>query len=394
MKSLAFLLLALAPAQQPRQQDPAERRAVVASVRQAVEEGRRKLYRRPAEALADFDRVVALAPEWGLGHALRALALTGLRRDDEATTEMALAERLAPDDPIVHQHAGARWLTVGDYAASVRSYTRSLALRPDNIEALDGRAQAHTGLGQMDAALADLGRITAAPNIADVYYQRARILAHLGREADAIEAMSHTVTGTSRYDHDYLTRRGDFLRRFGRHEEAAAAFRAAMRKLNERADDMPARRPVPWAMEIRLSLMVWMGRAAEAVAFLDDLLRHSPGNAELLAARCWVRMEANVDLAPALADCDRALAAEPANAIAGAARARLFLRLERWAEAEAAFNDLLYRQHGRSEANALYGRGLARIRRGNEAEGRRDLQDARRRRFDVAWEFGRLGLDL
>jgi tetratricopeptide (TPR) repeat protein len=398
MKRLALLLAGMwaaasAAIAQP-QQTAAERQALADAVNKAVEEGERRLNRQPAEALADFDRAVALAPDWGLGHAFRALALTELRRDDEAGTEMALAERLGPNDPMVHQHAGYRWLMLGEFAASVRSYSRSLELDPNNPWALDRRAQAYRGLGQMDLALADIDRwiaIDAAePNS---YYQRARILAHLGRESEALDAIGQAITG-GRQDYYYLAEKGDLLERFGRREEAVAAFEAALAHVDTRVAAMPPGRPAPWVRETRINMLGRAGRLSEAMALIDAELARTPDAPALPAARCWLRMEANIEPALALADCDRALAAEPANPVAAAARARLYLRLQRWAEAEAAFNDLIYLGHGRSEANALYGRGLARIQRGDGAQGERDLREARRRRFDVAWEYARIGLDL
>ena len=67
------------------------------------------------------------------------------------------------------------------------------------------------------------------------------------------------------------------------------------------------------------------------------------------------------------------------------------LRLRRWADAERDFDGLVA-EGSRSESNALFGRGIARIRMGDGARGERDLREARRRKFDVSWEFDRLGL--
>ena len=390
---LPAMAAAAAAQPQPQPPAPAAQQALRDRVDAAVREGHAKLRRRrPAEALADFDRVIALAPDWPPGQAYRGLALIDLRRYDEAEAAMATALRLGPADPFVHRGIGYLRLNLGEFAASVRSYSRSLELAPGDAEALDRRAQAYQGLGQMDQALADLDRIiAAAPGDANAHFQRARIFAHWGQQAEALAAIDRAIAGAPR-DYYYPSWRGDFLERFDRRDEAAAAYREAVAKLDavvERARPGP---PPDWAMETRLNLLGRAGRHAEALAIVAAELVRSPGSPAMLAARCWLRMEAGIELALALGDCDRALAREPNHPVAAAARARLYLKLRRWAEAERAFDALLV-NGGRSESNALYGRGLARLRQGDGARGERDLREARRRKFDVAWEFDRIGLD-
>jgi tetratricopeptide (TPR) repeat protein len=385
--------VAPAAAQQPppaSQEQQTRREAVEAALREGVANMARH---RAVEALADFDRAVALAPNFGSVHAYRGLALVELRRYDEVDAEIALALRFGDRDPSVHRSVGYMYLMLGEFAASVRAYTRSLELQPRNEEALDRRARAYTGLGRMDAALADLDQAVAvSPGQPNPYFQRARLLAHFGRHEDALAAIDRAVAIDPR-DYYYLSWKGDFLFQLGRPEEAAAAYRASFARFDARVAAMPPGRPASWVWETRLNLLGRSGHYAEAIALVEAELRLAPGNARALAARCWLRMEAATDLERALEDCEAALAAEPNHPVAAAARARLYLRLQRWADAERAFNALLA-NGGRSESNALYGRGLARIRRGDGAQGERDLREARRRKFDVGAEFTRMGLDL
>jgi len=385
--------MAAPAAAQPQQQppNPAQARALQREVEAAVRDGRVKLARRrPAEALADFDRAVALAPNWGAARAHRGLALIELRRYAEAEAEMAIALRVGAADPFVHQSEGDLRVALGEFAAAVQAYSRVLEVEPQNMEALDKRAQAHAGLRRMDAALADFDRLIAAqPSRPDAHYQRARIFAHLGLQTEALAAIDRAIA-LDPADYYYLSWRGDFLYRFGQPDAAAAAYRAALARMEAKVAAAPGP-PAAWVRETRMNLLGRGGRHAEALRLVEAELRRSPGSSEMLAARCWLRMEAGVELALALADCDNVLAAEPNHPVAAPARARLYLRLRRWADAERDFDGLVA-GGSRSEANALYGRGIARVRMGDGARGERDLREARHRKFDVSWEFDRLGL--
>jgi hypothetical protein len=129
------------------------------------------------------------------------------------------------------------------------------------------------------------------------------------------------------------------------------------------------------------------------MALIDAELARTPDAPAMLAGRCWLRMGA---ISSSRRLWRIATGRLPRSRAIRSPRlpARLYLRMQRRAEAEAAFNDLIYFGHGRSIGTALYGRGLPRIQRGDRAQGQRDLREARRRRFDVAWQFARIGLDL
>ncbi len=399
MRAVFALLLAIAGmpetalAQQASAAQPTAE--AIRAAQAAFNEGMTKWNRsQPADALADFDRAVALTPTSPMAHAGRAIALADMRRYAEADAAIATALRLRETNAFVQFGAGYVHLKKGEFPAAVEAYTRALQLQPGNPDWLNLRAEAYESMGQMDLALADLDRIVAAsPDSASAYFERARILAHWrgDRQADALAAIDRAIAAAPRAS-AYRIWRGDFLYIFGRRDEAAASYRDALTVLDRRIAATDGH-PEPWMVETRLNLLGRSGRYAEAIRILDAELGRMPDNAAVLGARCWLRMEGNIELPLALADCEAALRADPAQPVAGGALPRLYLRLQRWTDAEHAFDDQVQRGT-RSEANALYGRGIARIRQGNGAAGERDRRDARRRRFDVADDFIRFGLDI
>lgn len=342
-------------------------------------------------ALADFDRAIALAPEWSLAHADRGIALVHLGRLDEAETALATALRLEDTEFAAHQGLGYLRLRQGRPEEAIGPLTRSLELRPGNAFTLTFRAQAQEDLGRMEDALADLDRILAAePRHAFAHSERARIFAHLGREADALAAIDRALEADPTSIPN-ATARGEILERFGRTEQAAAAWRAALAIVEARVAALPAEERASAMLELRMGLIARSGRPREAIAIADAQLRRYAGSVPMLASRCWIRLEANIELPQALRDCDEALRAEPGHPVASAGRARLYLRMARWADAIGEYDRLLA-SGARSEGNAYYGRAIARLNSGDRAGGEADLAAARRHRFDVAREYARMGI--
>jgi tetratricopeptide (TPR) repeat protein/transglutaminase-like putative cysteine protease len=346
---------------------------------------------RARPALADFDRAIALAPQWALAHADRGIALIHLGRLDEAEASLASALRLDDTEFAAHQGMGRIAQMRGRGEDAVRAYTRSLELRADNVATLSWRAEAYASLGRFDDALADMDRILARePNHAIAHASRARILAQQGHQPESLAAIDRALAADPG-NFAFAVMRADLLARFGRADEAAAAYRAALAMLDSLARTLAGEPGEAAFSNERMAILSRSGRTAEAVAIADATLRRYAGNTLMLAARCGVRVEGNVELAQAQRDCDQALRDEPGHPIATPARAMLDLRRARWAEAISDFTRTLADEP--RSARALYGRGVARVRSGDTA-GQADIADARRIEFDIDWEFARLGLGL
>lgn len=89
-----------------------------------------------ARALEFFDRVVALAPDYGRGHAKSASVQILLQ--DEARARAALDEalRLDPQDSYIHEVCGIFYSAIGDKEAAREHYRASWTLDPENPLAL------------------------------------------------------------------------------------------------------------------------------------------------------------------------------------------------------------------------------------------------------------------
>jgi tetratricopeptide (TPR) repeat protein len=115
-----------------------------------------------------------------------------------------------------------------------------------------------------------------------------------------------------------------------------------------------------------------------------------PNFPNALNARCWARAARGTDLDGALTDCDAALRIDPSFADALESRGLVMLRMERFADAVKAFDDVLAHNWARPES--LYGRGIAKLRLKDPTGGQADIRAAAAVRPSIASEFARFGV--
>jgi len=204
------------------------------------------------------------------------------------------------------------------------------------------RASVRTADGQYNRALADLGRaLRIDANNAEVYLQRGII---------------HQARGAF----DFAVR--DF-------DQALALAPGLQQALDHRAE----------VAQQRASAYV------EQIQQLDRYLQETPGDADLLNSRCWLRTINNDDLDLALSDCNASLMSVPNDA--NVLDSRGLLHLKR-GELEASLAD--YEAALRIEperGHFMYGRGLARIALGMHAEGDADLARAEELEPGIARQY-------
>jgi tetratricopeptide (TPR) repeat protein len=126
---------------------------------------------------------------------------------------------------------------------------------------------------------------------------------------------------------------------------------------------------------------------------LDGWLTAHPKDenlAQVLAARCYARGAWGKDLDKALADCDAALRKERTSGVMQD-RGIVLLKLGRYDDAASQFAAIIKAQP--RDAAALYGRGLAELRKGDHTAGDADIAAATGIAQGVGVQFKRMGLE-
>ena len=128
-----------------------------------------------------------------------------------------------------------------------------------------------------------------------------------------------------------------------------------------------------------------------AIADFTNAIEIDPKDADAYINRCWLRATANRDLTLAFADCDTGLRLAPNDANDLDSRGFLYLRLGRLDEAIADYDAAL--KTNPRLAGSLYGRGLAKRKKGDQAGGDAEIAAARAIQADIAEEFAKYGMN-
>jgi tetratricopeptide (TPR) repeat protein len=127
------------------------------------------------EALASYERALALRPDHAEAHYSRGLTLRALNRLEEALTSFERAVALRPNVEALRQR-GLALKALERFDEALVSYDRALALRPDHAQALNNRGVVLRQLYRFDAALASYARALAlAPDYAEAHYNAAHV---------------------------------------------------------------------------------------------------------------------------------------------------------------------------------------------------------------------------
>jgi tetratricopeptide (TPR) repeat protein len=319
-----------------------------------------------AEAIAAFDRAIALDPTHANAYANRGIVRFWSGDMEGATADFDKASELNPSERVAMNGRGMIALEDERYLDAVVEFTLSLRAQPDDLFVLRARGSAYAGMQEWDKSLADLARIREIrPGITEIDLQEvfvligAERLEEAGAAIDAVIQREPSSIQALQAQSSVRELRGDFA-------GAEASLSAAL--AIERDD--------PLLLLDRAGVRFKLGNIEGGRADLAIVRPMTSTSATLLNNICWTQAVAGVDLEQALADCDAALARQPAVAGFLDSRGLVLLHLGRTAEALEVYEQALVIQP--RQAASLYGRGLAKRVLGRVDEGEADRRAAER----------------
>jgi tetratricopeptide (TPR) repeat protein len=256
--------------------------------------------RRLDEALASYDRALALRPGHVEALCNRGAALHELQRFDEALASYNRALARQPHNAGALFNRGIALHELQRFDEALASYDRALALQPNYAEALYNRGITLHGLKRFDEALASYDRALALqPDQAGTLRNRGNTLHKLKRFDEALA--SYDCALALQPDHaGALNNRGNALHALKRFDEALASYDRALALRPDYAEALCNRGATLHALK----------RFDDALASYDRALTLQPDHVEALCNR-GATLHALKRFDDALASYDRALALKP-----------------------------------------------------------------------------------
>ncbi|WP_301549662.1 tetratricopeptide repeat protein [Streptomyces sp. MNP-20] len=297
------------------------------------------------DALADYDRAVALDPD--LMRAYRGRASTHGKRGDYAAglADLDRADALLPDQIVTLRMRGEFQRVLGHYEEAVDDLGRAIELAPEQEYAWASRGAALHSLGRHDEALRDFGRaLELKPEYTWALVKRARLHLSLGRSECALADLDRAVDDSGAWAWVWCVR-GDVLRLGRRYEEALVDYSRAL-GIEDGYASAHAGRGVTF---------LCLDRPRKALVDLDRALELAPDRAWALAQRSRARRRLG-DHEGALADADRAVELWPDSPWVRYCRARVLVGLHRYEDARVDLDRAIGKESDHADALALRGR--------------------------------------
>ncbi len=257
-------------------------------------------HERPDEALAEFDRAVALDPDRAWLYGTRGEAYRVKSDYERSLADLTKAIELDPEYPWALAERAWTYQMLQRYDEAIADLDRALELEPEYHWAKGERGETYNLMGRLDKALADLTEaVEAEPGL--IYWRliRARVLRRLGRFAEALAELDRLVTQDT--DNSWLfAQRGEEFRLMDRYEEAVADFTRSLSLAPGNA----------WTLGSRGQAYRQLKRYDEALADLDSAIEFGPDLPWAFVERGRLHNDSN-RFDQAIVDFTRALELDP-----------------------------------------------------------------------------------
>lgn len=294
---------------------------------------------RHEEALASYDKAIALDPGSADAFNDRGTVLQCLQRYDEALASHDRAATLRPDDARAYYNQGTALLNLGRPEEALARYDRALSFDPLHADAHMNRGLALQRLQRYEESLSNYDKAIALnPGWADAYNDRGAALQKLQRHEEALVSYGKAAAlkpGCA----DACFNQGNALLALQRHAEALTQYDRAI-SLEPRHID---------AHFNRGNALLNLHRNSEALASYERAAVLRPDYADAFYNQ-GVALMSLERYAEALARFDQAIALKPQHSDACTNRGNALRSLQRYEEARANYDQSITLQSGNARA--------------------------------------------
>jgi len=218
-------------------------------------------------------------------------------------------------------------------------------------------------------------------NLALIYSNRAAQRDRVGKYEESIADHNEAIRIDPTYPSGYM-HRGNTYARHGDYEKAIADHSEAIR-LDPKQGDAFYNRGYTYANK---------GEHERAVADYTIGIGLEPNNSRLWGQRCWSRGVVGKQLSEAIEDCNKASSLAPKIPQIFAYRGFVYLKLGQFDKAIADYDVALTMTNNPKNAEWLFGRGTAKLKKGDTSGGNADIDSAKAIKADIADRYATYGV--
>ena len=180
------------------------------------------------EAIADFNKAIALKPDCTEAYFSRGSSNIQLRQYERAIVDLNKAIALKPDYVDAYCSRGYSKAGLHKYKEAIADFNKAIALKPDCTEAYFSRGSSNIQLRQYEEAIVDLNKaIALKPDYVNAYCGRGYSKAELHKYKEAIIDLNKAIALKPDHSKAYLNR-GMVQSRLKQHKEAITDFNKAI----------------------------------------------------------------------------------------------------------------------------------------------------------------------
>lgn len=145
-------------------------------------------------AIADFDRVIAINPQYVEAYCHRGMAHWDLGNYAKAIADFNLAIKIFPHHADAYNRRGVALAQQGNFNQALADFNQALLVDPNFVDAYYNRGKAQTELGEYRDALNNYNQaIRLDPTLAEAYGNRGFLLAQLGDEQKGLQDLQQAA---------------------------------------------------------------------------------------------------------------------------------------------------------------------------------------------------------
>ena len=172
---------------------------------------------------------IAQQPNIAANHAARAEIYVRATRHSDAIADFDKAIAIEPGNPQFHYQRGSAKTAIRDFDGAITDFGEAVRINPSHTAALASRGSAYKQRRQNDAAMRDYDAALAInPRYQFALYNRGLLHGELQRWALAEQDFGRVIEGNKAYAYAYV-RRGEALEKLGQRDKAIADYREALK---------------------------------------------------------------------------------------------------------------------------------------------------------------------